>query len=202
MARMLLATGLLLSAATVTAQTPYQPPFRTPSPGVLQKLRELMGQWEPDADGYYSPDSHGWVRRGKAVVLDGDTFQLGDTSIGLAGIDAPAPAQTCATDGGKSWPCGQAARARLAELINDEAVVCFGVRNRPDDQGRMLAACRVIPRPYLNGEMVGAGLALAHGRTSEQYQGREQAAREAGAGIWAGTFKAPWLWRGVPNRGK
>jgi len=134
--------------------------------------------------------------------MDGNTFQLGDIRSGLAGIDAPALAQTCDTDGGKSWPCGQAARARLAELINGKAVVCFGVRNRLDDHGRMLALCRVIPRPFLNGEMVGIGFALAHGRTSEQYQGREQVAREARAGIRAGTFTAPWLWRRAPNRGK
>lgn len=65
-----------------------------------------MGQWEPDADEFYLPDTHGWVRRGKARVIKGDTFQLGDTRIGLAAIDAPELEQTYTKDGGKPWSCG------------------------------------------------------------------------------------------------
>ena len=73
---------------------------------MLQKLCKIMGQWEPDADEFYSPDTHCWVRRGKARVIDGETFQLGDTRIGLAGIDALELEQTYTKDGGKPWSCG------------------------------------------------------------------------------------------------
>ena len=189
-----LGLGLLLGAASVGADTVA--PVRPPSPEVLQKLREILRQSDPGPDGFYPPDIHGWVRRGKARVIDGDTIRIGGTTIGLSGIDAPALEQTCRTAAGAPWGCGTAARARLEELINGEAVVCFGVRDRPDGDGRMLAVCKVVPRPDLNGEMVGAGYALAHGRTSERYQPRQRAARDRRAGIWAGRFEPPWLWRG------
>ncbi len=75
------------------------------------------------------------------------------------------------------------AKVRFEELITGDPVACFGVRNRADDQGRMLAVCRVMPRPYLDGDIVGDGFVLSHGCTSEQYRAREWAAHEARADI-------------------
>jgi endonuclease YncB( thermonuclease family) len=192
----LLGLGLLLGATPVAPQTGRTvAPFRPPSAEVLRQLRAILQKSEPDAEGYYPPEIHGWVRRGKARVIDGDTIRIGAMRIGLAGIDAPALRQTCRTAAGAPWGCGTAARARLEELIDGAAVVCFGVRDRPDGDGRMLAVCKVVPQPDLNGKMVGAGYALAHGRTSEHYQPRQRAARGRRAGLWAGHFEVPWLWR-------
>ncbi len=188
--------GLLLGPPSAGAETGGTvAPFQPPSPEVLQQLREIMRKSDPGPDGFYPPDVHGWVRRGKVAVIDGDTIRIGGTRIGLSGIDAPELVQTCRTAQGAPWGCGTAARARLEELIAGEAVTCFGVRDRPDGDGRMLAVCKVLPRPYLNGEMVGAGYALAHGRYSKQYQRKERAARDRRAGIWNSHFEPPWLWR-------
>ena len=140
------------------------------------------------------------MRRGKATVIDGDTIRIGGTRIGLSGIDAPELVQTCKTAEGAPWSCGTVAKARLEELIAGEAVTCYGVTDRPDGDGRMLAVCKVLPRPYLNGELVGAGYALAYGRYSEQYEPKERTARDRRAGIWDGRFEAPWLWRRARRR--
>jgi endonuclease YncB( thermonuclease family) len=43
--------------------------------------------------------------------------------------------------------------------------------------------------------MVRSGLALSYKRFSHAYDADENAAREARAGLWSGTFIAPWNWR-------
>ena len=43
--------------------------------------------------------------------------------------------------------------------------------------------------------MVGEGWALAYRDYSEKYVPQENAAREAGKGIWAMRFVSPWEWR-------
>ncbi len=43
--------------------------------------------------------------------------------------------------------------------------------------------------------MVGEGWALAYRDYSEKYVPQENAAREAGKGIWAMQFVPPWKWR-------
>ena len=43
--------------------------------------------------------------------------------------------------------------------------------------------------------MVGEGWALAYRDYSEKYVPQENAAREAGKGIWAMRFVPPWEWR-------
>ena len=97
----LLGLGLLLGATPVAPQTGRTvAPFRPPSAEVLRQLRAILQKSEPDAEGYYPPEIHGWVRRGKARVIDGDTIRIGAMRIGLAGIDAPALRQTCRTAAG------------------------------------------------------------------------------------------------------
>ena len=53
-----------------------------------------------------------------AIVKDGDTLILGDTSYKLDGIDAPEPDQVCLDEKGTIWRCGIEARDRLAKLID------------------------------------------------------------------------------------
>ena len=58
--------------------------------------------------------------------------------IRLHGIDAPELAQHC---GDPPWPCGRAARDRLADLTAGQIVSC-APRDR-DRYGRIVARCSV-----------------------------------------------------------
>ena len=63
-----------------------------------------------------------------------------------------------------------------------------------DAYERALAVCN-IPGAEINGEMVRRGWALAFRRYSERYLPEEAEAKRAGAGLWSGSFEAPWDWR-------
>ena len=60
-----------------------------------------------------------------------------------------------------------------------------------DRYGRVVAVCSVAGED-LNAWMVSEGLALAYRRYSLDYVGAEQAAEEAGRGVWSGEFVPPW----------
>ena len=125
---------------------------------------------------------------GLARASDGDSFRLGNDRIRLLGLDAPELAQDCTAESGESWPCGRAARARMAELLATGPADC-----RPeeiDQYGRLLATCSIDGRD-LGATLVAEGLAVSSGR----YWTEEEAARNARLGIWSGDFAAPRTWR-------
>jgi endonuclease YncB( thermonuclease family) len=119
---------------------------------------------------------------GKAVVIDGDTIEIGGALVRLHGIDAPELAQSC-EHLGQPWPCGSEARGVLEGIIASRTVTC-----RAD--GR----CRIGPED-LNAEMVATGMALAEPESGAAHIGDEEAARAGRRGLWAGRFVPPWDWR-------
>lgn len=123
---------------------------------------------------------------GSAKVVDGDSLEIGATRIRLHGIDAPEFTQTCMR-GGASYACGREARRALAALVTP-GLQCSG--NEIDRYGRLLARCEAGGRD-INREMVASGWAVAYGA----YEAEERAARQAGSGLWAGTFQRPRDWR-------
>lgn len=129
---------------------------------------------------------------GQANVVDGDTIDVGGQRIRLEGIDAPEVAQVCKSADGRDWPCGRAAIKALKALIAGNDVVCDS--HGTDKYGRILAICFADGRD-LNATMVKAGLAWAFVRYSQVYAVEEAEARQALAGIWAGTAQAPWDFR-------
>lgn len=125
---------------------------------------------------------------GSARASDGDSFRLAGERIRLLGLDAPELSQDCASADGGRWPCGRAARDRLARLLATGPVEC-----RPEDRDRydrLLARCS-IGSDDIGAVLVAEGLAVSAG----DYWPEEQAARKAGRGIWAGTFERPGDWR-------
>lgn len=124
---------------------------------------------------------------GRVTVNDGDSLTLGTERIRLRGIDAPELDQTCGKDGG-DYPCGRRARDVLVALIGGRLVACTG-RER-DKYDRLLATC-TVGGAELNRSLVKTGWALAYG----DYAAEERAARQADAGLWAGTFELPRDWR-------
>lgn len=131
---------------------------------------------------------------GKPRIIDGDTIDIGGLRIRLHGMDAPENAQTCVTNG-KPWRCGQEATWALANIIGRTWVTCQA-RDK-DRYGRIVAICKVGgPRGRdIGAWMVANGWALAYRKYSEDYADNEDAAREAGVGLWRGTFIKPWEWR-------
>lgn len=120
-------------------------------------------------------------------VIDGDSLRIRGEEIRLAGIDAPELAQTCEREG-RSWRCGQAARAALEREARRGRLACAG--SKTDRYGRLLAICKA-DGAEINAAMVRTGLAVAYGK----YEREEAEARDARKGIWAGAFKRPEEWR-------
>ena len=133
------------------------------------------------------------VIAGTARVVDGDSLMVAAAAIRLFGIDAFEWDQTCTEASGRSWACGEAAKARLEALAEGRSVICRP-RDRDRRYRRVVAVCHA-GEVDLGRQLVRDGLALAYRRYSREYVAVEDAARAARAGAWAGTFTAPWLYR-------
>ena len=125
---------------------------------------------------------------GRATAVDGDTLRLGGDRIRILGIDAPELEQDCTDASGTPWPCGQAAHSRMVDLLKGVNVDCPPQGH--DRYGRVLAHCSAGSAD-VGQAMVRAGLAVSDG----DYFGDEAQARNDKAGIWAGLFMEPALWR-------
>lgn len=117
---------------------------------------------------------------GAARVIDGDTLEVGGTTVRLHGIDAPELAQSCEA-AGRSWPCGRWARQELSRLVGDGPVTCEALGQ--DRFGRTVARCAGAAGD-LGATLVEAGAAAAYRRYALDYVDHEVRARQSGRGIW------------------
>lgn len=130
--------------------------------------------------------------QGRASVVDGDTLEVQGTRIRLFGIDAPESAQTCLDQSSKTYRCGQRAAFALADKVGARPVSCQPTGK--DRYGRVVARCSVAGED-LQVWMVRNGHALAFRRYSKAYRPYEAEAKARKAGMWKGSFEAPWDWR-------
>lgn len=128
---------------------------------------------------------------GQATVVDGDTIEIHGQRIRLFGIDAVESRQRCSRDG-RDWNCGRDAAFALADRIGRATLDCRGEVH--DRYGRLVAVC-FKGGEDLNRWMVEQGWAVAYRRYSLDYVAAEDAARDAGRGLWSGSFIMPWDWR-------
>lgn len=131
---------------------------------------------------------------GPASVIDGDTITVSLQRIRLVGIDAPEANQLCGSPSG-SWPCGQAATAKMQEMVRrDPQVSC--VPQTKDRYGRTIATC-FNSEGDLGRRLVAQGLAVAYRRYSTAYVDEENAARQEKFGVWCDqcSFEEPEIWR-------
>ena len=134
---------------------------------------------------------------GEAKITDGDTIIINDIRIRFTGSDAPesyffGKTQTCLDGKGREWECGNAATQKLKELINNQTVRCTD--EGQDRYGRTLGSCYVGDMD-LQAEMVKSGMAVAYLRYSDRYEKEQNYAKKVKAGMWAGEFKQPEVWR-------
>lgn len=130
---------------------------------------------------------------GHARIIDGDTIDVGTVRVRLHGIDAPEGRQTCQIEA-RTYQCGEMAAMALANLIGTHWVDCIE-RDR-DQYGRTVAVCYLAGRTIdVNREIVRQGWALAYRQFSRDYVDAEAEAKQARAGMWAGTFQPPWEYR-------
>ncbi len=132
------------------------------------------------------------VIAGDAIVIDGDTLEIGGRRIRLEGIDAPEMAQSCQTSSGSPWRCGLTAQQKLIEITRGQTVACDAAGT--DKYGRTLAVC-FVEGEDINASLVRQGLARAFVRYSVLYVPQEAEARAAGRGLWQADNIAPWDFR-------
>lgn len=132
------------------------------------------------------------VIAGDAIVIDGDTLEIGGRRIRLEGIDAPEMAQSCRTSSGSPWRCGLTAQHKLIEITRGQTVACDVAGT--DKYGRTLAVC-FVEGEDINASLVKQGLARAFVKYSELYVSQEAEARVARRGLWQADNTAPWDFR-------
>lgn len=131
---------------------------------------------------------------GNAVVVDGDTIRINETTIRLFGIDAPEAKQTCYDDNSMVWDCGIKSSALLTSLVENKSITC---KSRDIDQYNRLVAVCMDGEIDLNGLMVSNGMAVAYRDYSSDYIDEETEAKSSSRGLWAGKFEYPWNFRAI-----
>jgi endonuclease YncB( thermonuclease family) len=132
-----------------------------------------------------------------AIVRDGGTIQLADTTYRLDGIDAPELDQMCIDEHADAWACGVEARDQLSKLIGERRVRCEDLGLAAPYKKRHVGICSVEGEATsLNQLLVRQGLALnfepyARGRFKDD----EAGAKDDRRGLWKGCFVAPQEFR-------
>ena len=156
----------------------------------------------PDLVRVFWQDEWRPVGPSRANAIDGETLLLEDGEvIGIAGIEALRPSQTCLDAEGAEYACGLQAMHYLQSLVEGRAVTCLV--SYPN-----LGLCKPVepgskpsrrPEAYfvresLAAEMVAAGYALAEGDAEELLHGLQNEAQRERVGAWQGAFVPPRLW--------
>lgn len=134
---------------------------------------------------------------GPARVIDGDTLAIGGMKLRLLATDAPELAQPCER-AGVAARCGVEVAEALRRLVDGQAVTCRA--DRRDRYRRLLATCSVLGHD-IEAALVAAGLTFRYPRAPAARRKAlaplEDAARDAGLGLWAPdlVIETPWDWR-------
>ena len=135
--------------------------------------------------------SPGWAA--SAVVKDGNTLQLGDTTYRLDGIDAPELDQLCIDDHADPWTCGVDARDQLVKLIGQRPVRCSDQGPDRNHRRRHRGICTVEGETTsLNESLVRQGFAMNFEPAAKgRFRDEEAGAKNDRRGLWKGCFVSP-----------
>ena len=140
--------------------------------------------------------AHAEVLSGQVRATDGDSLRMGSWRIRIHGIDAPEARQYCFDDQGKKYECGLKATEAMTAMTEGKKIDCQKLAT--DRYGRVVAKCFADGKD-LGGAMVEQGWAVAYRRYAMDYVHQEDDARQAGRGLWQGTFLMPWECRRKKN---
>ena len=129
---------------------------------------------------------------GRIRVIDGDTFDVGQTRVRLYAIDAPEQDQSCLTQQGAAFACGQWASAQVADRFGGARATC--TRIDTDRYGRTVAKCRARGVD-MGQEIVAQGWAFAYRRYGMDYDLDEKAAYVADRGLHGYRVQSPAAFR-------
>ena len=127
-----------------------------------------------------------------AIVKDGNTIQLADTTYRLDGIDAPELDQTCIDDHADPWSCGVDARDQLAKLVGGHVVHCEDRGPDPAYKKRHFGVCTVEGETVsLNQSLVAQGFAIVSGDAKSGFADDAAKAKSDRKGLWKGCLVSP-----------
>jgi endonuclease YncB( thermonuclease family) len=133
--------------------------------------------------------------RGVVVsVTDGDTVIL-ESGLVIRLIGTQAPKLSLGRNGFEDWPLAEEARAALEALVLDKPVRLHYGGEKIDRNGRALGHLflETGPKAWVQGEMVGAGMARVYSfpdnrRCISELMAQETRARAMRLGIWADPY--------------
>jgi len=131
---------------------------------------------------------------GTIRVIDGDTFQVGETRVRLFGIDAPENGQPCTDARGRNIDCGDWVTDQVAAMYDGRTGTCSEIEK--DRYGRSVATC-VVHGQDVGAQIVSEGLAWAFLRYSDAYALDEKAAAVAERGVWSFEIDVPAIYRAI-----
>lgn len=134
---------------------------------------------------------------GTVRVHDGDDLVVDGTRVRLFGIDAPERAQTCVTEHGVRWSCGEDVRKRLAERYDGRRATCQG--QGTGHYGRALGVC-FVEGENVNDWLVSQGWAFAYRRYSMMFDASENNAAANRRGLHATGYQVPSTYRQIDRQ--
>lgn len=129
---------------------------------------------------------------GTIRVVDGDTFEVGGTTVRLHAIDAPETDQMCSDAQRPAWACGEWVRAQTRALFEGQRATCTAMDT--DRYGRTVAKCAVRGQD-VGERLVGEGLAFAYRQYGMDYDLAEKGAAVNARGLHATGVMSPAAFR-------
>jgi endonuclease YncB( thermonuclease family) len=125
---------------------------------------------------------------------------LTNLDIRVFGIDAPESDQLCRNEESGLYRCGQKASNALFNFIGRRPVQCIEVDR--DRYKRVVSVCNVDGTDIADW-LVRSGLALDWPQYSKGgYAEAQTEAKRHERGMWAGSFKEPWVYRACRRSGR
>jgi endonuclease YncB( thermonuclease family) len=129
---------------------------------------------------------------GRASAISGDVLRVDGQLVRLAGIETPELKQPCFKSNGRHWNCAASAKAALDKIVRGNSVNC--ARSGQDDEGRIVATCRIDDADIAENLVRGGHVFAASGMFAS-YGSAESEARSATIGVWQGETARPGEWR-------
>lgn len=125
---------------------------------------------------------------GRAQAISGDTLRIAGRLVRLQHIEAPERGQTCQREGGRTWQCGERAKAALAVLVRGGRIQCSLATS--GDNAIAQGDCSSADKD-LGEALVRDGHVFALTGLFARHSALEAEARSKKRGIWSGTPQRP-----------